>query len=382
MAIGYRANRGEESEMHFPSLRKTRKFLRSPGLFFRDYFVKRYPHARNEVGVTDSQTKVIVEHDLAMARRHAPKFDIDVVFTWVDDTDSMWRTRRDRWVERTSPDRLANDAADDARFTNNDELRYSLHAVRTLMPWVRRIYIVTDRQRPSWLSADEQVRIVDHSEIVERQYLPTFNSHVIEAFLHRIPGLSQHFVYFNDDVFVGRSLPPGHFYQANGIASLFASCKSLARMRGRGAPTATLLASSRSAELLKNTFGVEVDTPLVHTYVPLRKDTYEIVWKRYRAEIEAFLNNRFRGINDLNLATFLVPWTAFFEGSAAIARDICFYFNVRSPSAKASFRVLLEQQWSDAAPHSFCANDHRSATQVPWEWSMELRKSLGQYYGI
>ena len=45
---------------------------------------------------------------------------------------------------------------------------------------------------------------MDHREIIEQEYLPTFNSHVIEANLHKIPNLSEHFIYFNDDVFVAK----------------------------------------------------------------------------------------------------------------------------------------------------------------------------------
>ena len=364
------------------SARKFRKLVRSPGPFLRDYLNKRYPIVRTELGVSDDQTALLVEQDLALSRMQQPAFDIDVVFTWVNDADPAWQAKRNRTLAQYQPSALGRDAADAARFSNNDELRYSLHAVLAFMPWVRKVYIVTDAQQPPWPYPADKVQIVDHRDIVDACYLPTFNSHVIEAFLHRIPGLSEHFIYFNDDVFVGRPLPPGHFFQANGLASHFVSRKSLAAMRKRGLDTPTLQASTQSAALLQDTFATQIDTPLVHTYVPLRKDMYALVWRRYEAAIRAFLGNRFRGVSDLNLATFLVPWTTFLEGAGSIARDVCFYFNVRSPAARDHFRALLLRRANGGAPHSFCANDHRSASQAAWDWSAELRRTLAQYYGI
>ena len=78
-----------------------------------------------------------------------------------------------------------------------------------------------------WVSEYAKVQHIDHSEIISSKYLPTFNSHVIEAHLHNIPNLAENFIYFNDDVFVARELPPGHFFKGNGLASIFISRKSL-----------------------------------------------------------------------------------------------------------------------------------------------------------
>ncbi len=148
---------------------------------------------------------------------------------------------------------------------------------------------------------------MDHREIIEQEYLPTFNSHVIEANLHKIPNLSEHFIYFNDDVFVAKPLQKSHFFKPNGLASIFLSIKNLDKMYAKGTSTPTLLASMNSRRLLRKLYGQElnVQTPLIHSYIPLKKSVFEKIWSVFKEEIESFLSNRFRGKNDLNLATFL-----------------------------------------------------------------------------
>ncbi len=301
-----------------------------------------------------------MRHDLALESKIDIDFPIDVVFTWVDDTDPAWQLRYQQHKSQVNAEHVGRYATDPARFSNHDELRYSLGSVLKFLPWVRRIYIVTDQQCPKWLTPSDKIRIVDHSDIIDRQYLPTFNSHVIEAHLHKIPDLAEHFIYFNDDVFVARPLPAGHFFRSNGIASLFMSSKSLAIMQKKGTDTPTLSASLKSASILNQDFSFLIDHPLVHTYVPLRKSIFEESWRLYRADLKSFLSHRFRTNHDLNLATFFVPWLSYIRGVAVPSRDICYYFNARSPAAATYFKALEIAKQKGTLPHSFCANDFNS----------------------
>lgn len=86
---------------------------------------------------------------------------------------------------------------------------------------MRKIYIITDNQTPEWIDLYSNVTIIDHRDIIPKEYLPTFNSHVIEAYLHKIKDLSEYFLYFNDDVFVSREIPKSHFFKSNGISSIY-----------------------------------------------------------------------------------------------------------------------------------------------------------------
>uniref|UniRef100_A0A6I8S132 N-acetylglucosamine-1-phosphotransferase subunits alpha/beta n=1 Tax=Xenopus tropicalis TaxID=8364 RepID=A0A6I8S132_XENTR len=101
-----------------------------------------------------------------------------------------------------------------SRFEDNEELRYSLRSIEKHAPWVRHVFIVTNGQIPSWLNLDNpRVTIVTHQEIFSNtSHLPTFSSPAIESHIHRIPGLSQKFIYMNDDVMFGTSVWPDDFY--------------------------------------------------------------------------------------------------------------------------------------------------------------------------
>ncbi|XP_058842199.1 N-acetylglucosamine-1-phosphotransferase subunits alpha/beta isoform X1 [Acipenser ruthenus] len=101
-----------------------------------------------------------------------------------------------------------------SRFEDNEELRYSLRSVERHAPWVRHIFIVTNGQIPSWLNLDNpRVTVVAHKDIFHNEsHLPTFSSPAIESHIHRIPGLSQKFIYLNDDVMFGKEVWPDDFY--------------------------------------------------------------------------------------------------------------------------------------------------------------------------
>jgi hypothetical protein len=141
---------------------------------------------------------------------YAVAFPIDVVYTWVDGADPEWRARRDAAWAVASPGEHSELAANPSRYANRDELRYSLRSLAAHAPWVRRIHVVTDRQIPPWLMPDDsRLRVVDHSEIFAgTDGVPTFNSHAIESRLHHIDGLGEHYLYLNDDMFLGRPTRP------------------------------------------------------------------------------------------------------------------------------------------------------------------------------
>lgn len=161
-------------------------------------------------------------------RPHPHLFDvigpIDVVYTWVDGADPRWNEARIAALgsrQTVTPQHAATDAA---RFRSHDELRYSLRSLSMYAPWVRTIHIVAAGQVPYWLDTGHpQINLVDHREIFPEHCLPVFNSHAIESRLHHIPGLSERYLYLNDDVFFGRSVGPDLFFHGNGLAKFFPS---------------------------------------------------------------------------------------------------------------------------------------------------------------
>ncbi|KAK3088613.1 hypothetical protein FSP39_021285 [Pinctada imbricata] len=107
-----------------------------------------------------------------------------------------------------------DDDISSSRFEDNEELRYSLRSIERFAPWVRHVYIVTNGQIPHWLNLEyPRVSIVTHQELFPNKTdLPTFSSPAIESHLHRIPGLSQKFIYMNDDVMFGKEVWPDDFF--------------------------------------------------------------------------------------------------------------------------------------------------------------------------
>lgn len=361
-------------------MKKFKKLCTNPGAFFRDYFNKKYPIIRNEICCPEMEEQILIKHDFVLEKLMPVNYPIDIVFTWVNDLDVNWSKKYNHYKGNVNPTGLGSYATDDARFSNHDELYYSIKSIKKYIPWVRMIYIITDSQTPHWFIEDKGIKIIDHKDIIPDQYLPTFNSHVIEAHLHFIPGLSENFIYFNDDVFVARHLPAGHFFKGNGIASLFLSRKSLLEMHGRGVNTPTLSASLSCANILNKDFNINVDAPLVHTYVPLKRSFFKMAWELYGERIDCFLVNKFRSNNDMNLATFFVPWLMYINGQSVPERDICYYFNIRSRAAKTYYKALRHARNKDALPHSFCANDFNSHNIQLINYNQLLKNELSSHF--
>ena len=99
---------------------------------------------------------------------------------------------------------------------------YWFRMIEKHAPWVNNVYLITNGQKPDWLNLDHpKLKLVTHKEFMPNEYLPTYNSAAIELNLHRIEGLSENYLYFNDDVYLIRDSQPSDFYK-NGQPKLFA----------------------------------------------------------------------------------------------------------------------------------------------------------------
>lgn len=123
-------------------------------------------------------------------------YPIDLVLIWVDGNDPKWRKEFNKLKG------IYGDSREE-RFRDMDTLKYWFRGVDKYVPWFRKLFFVTCGQKPEWLNINHPKLVcVDHKDFIPSQYLPTFSSHCIELNLHRIKGLSEHFVYFNDDTFI------------------------------------------------------------------------------------------------------------------------------------------------------------------------------------
>ncbi len=136
---------------------------------------------------------------------------IDFVILWVDGSDPNWLEEKKKY----SIDKAKDDDRD-FRFRDWDNLQYLFRGIEKFTPWVRKIHFVTWGHLPKWLNVNNpKLHIVNHKDFIEEKYLPLFNSEAIESCIHKIPDLSDNFVYFNDDMFILKSMKETDFFKNN-----------------------------------------------------------------------------------------------------------------------------------------------------------------------
>jgi hypothetical protein len=149
----------------------------------------------------------------------APDMTLDIVYTYVNTTDLKWINK----VKKYKP--TYGDNLNIKRFNYFGEIIFSLKTVEKYFSWVNNIYIVHDDQEfdISFLTQKirNKIKFIDHKEIIPNQYLPVFNSMLIEMFISEIPNLTDFFIYLNDDVFFGNYVTHDFFFDNNGIFKHF-----------------------------------------------------------------------------------------------------------------------------------------------------------------
>jgi hypothetical protein len=306
-------------------------------------------------------------------------FPIDLVYTWVDGDDPEWIARRDRALGGQAQPRKNAVAVDESRFRSRDELRYSLRSVDRFVPFVRRIFLVTDAQVPEWLvDAHDRLQVVDHSEILPAASLPVFNSHAIEAALHRIPGLSEHFLYLNDDFFFGRPVTPELFFQGNGVTNFFLSKARIhpgpARPEDRGVDAA----AKNGRDLLIRSLGPPApERKFMHApHAQTRSRICELE-HRFPEEFERTIGNAFRHHLDISVVASLSHHYGWRTGTAVPGRIRYGYFSLGDPVAQ--LRERLEHLAAMRDLDVFCLNDDLVGPDTTGEVSDVVTTFLDSY---
>ncbi len=230
--------------------------------------------------------------------------DIDLVYLWVNGNDPQWLAKRNACIGKTEEKSAVNC---DGRYADNDELKYSLRSIDKYAPWLRRIFIVTDNQVPVWLdTSNARVRIVDHKEIMPDVCLPCFNSAVIEHFLYKIPGLAEHFIYANDDMFINKPVTPETFFGKDGLPIVrfnrrpFRKWTLLFKEKVQGKRLSNYVQTIRnSAELVEKKYGKYYGGKTHHNIDAYLRSDYEHAAKVFEDEIRTTLPNHVRSENDI-----------------------------------------------------------------------------------
>ena len=136
-------------------------------------------------------------------------YPIDFVIPWVDGSDPAWQEEKRKY----SPV-YVDDSNSVNRYRDWGLLPYWFRAVERFTPWVHKIHFITWGHLPDFLNREHpKLHIVRHEDYIPREYLPTFSANPIEMNMHRIEGLSEHFVYFNDDTFIMRPMEKKQFFK-------------------------------------------------------------------------------------------------------------------------------------------------------------------------
>lgn len=233
---------------------------------------------------------------------------IDVVYTYVNMNDNEWSTKKRETREKYYDPQINNfDSCLSKRYEDNGELKYSLRSLEKFANWVRNIYIVTDNQKPEWINECDEItktklKFIDHKNIIPEKYLPTFNSHVIELFLHKIPNISSPFIYLNDDVILIKPLLPIELIPHENCYYVFLDKKMYTHV---GEPNvsdyAFRSAWKNSNKWLDDNFKYERRRKMCHAPMVIYPDIIETLWSKMYSQLIITCEQRFRAITDINL---------------------------------------------------------------------------------
>ena len=286
--------------------------------------------------------------------------DIDLVYLWVDGSDVEWVAKHDACIGKTVNKSTVNCKG---RYTDNGELKYSLRSIEMYAPWVLRIFIVTDSQKPKWLNmSNPKIQLVDHKEIMPAESLPCFNSSLIEHFIHRIPGLSEYFLFGNDDTLINRPVSPEFFFADDGLPIIRLNHSRLRNFYLRfkklffGVPFKNYVQIvDNAAKLVKKKYGVYYGCRPHHNIDAYLKSDYSRIEQVFKDEIEPTLGNHVRSDNDIHRS--LIAFSVMSE-----KRGHPVYVN-----SKTSFRFHIQNKkhyelLEKCNPVLFCMNDSEYAT--------------------
>ena len=304
-------------------------------------------------------------------------FDIDMVFSWVDGSSPEYIAAR---RARQSQAVLGEGDDHEARYRQINELKYALRSVYMFAPWVRRIFIATDSPAPEWLSDHPSVTIVRSEEFfADPSVLPTHNSQAVECQLHHIEGLSEHFLYSNDDMFFGRPVGPDMFFTPGGITKFIEAETRIGLGENDAERSGFENAARVNRKLLWNRFGRITTRHLEHTAAPLRRSLVAQMEQEFPAEFASTAASTFRAADNISVTNSFYHYYALLTGRAVTQTAAKVrYVDTTLRSGLKYLPKLLNKRNMDF----FCLNDG-SFPEVPAEERAELvTEFLEKYYPI
>ena len=286
---------------------------------------------------------------MSKRKRDGEGAGIDFVITWVDGADEAWLREKRKYEADGASDGEAKWTNGDSRYRDWDLLRYWFRGVERFAPWVNRIWFVTWGHYPSWLNtAHPKLKIVRHEDYILPDYLPTFSSHTIELNFHRIRGLSEHFVYFNDDMFLTAPVKRTDFFRRGLPCDAAVLLPIILKQNGVRAEINDLYVINDQFEkrkvmrkapgiwfspkygkllfrtLLLSPFRLFPGFFISHLPCAYRKQTFVEVWEKVPEILDSTCRHRFRETTDVN--QWLFEYWQFCTGIVPRTPDIGMYY--------------------------------------------------------
>lgn len=243
--------------------------------------------------------------------------EIDIIYTWVDGSDLKHFLSRLQYYfnsEKTSDNKLN-------RWADNEELKYSLRSLEKHLHINGKIYIVcSDIQRPKYVKESDRVQFISHSQIIPKQYLPTFNSSVIESFLFKIPNLSEYFVYLNDDVMLMRKLSCSDLFTEN-KPRIFLNPIYSSEYPILETDFGHTCGKKNANRLLDSLFGYEQRREVSHFLYMLKKGEFEFAWDKFGSALNEACIGKFRNKKMVCMSNHLIPHLMIKKGLAEPVLD-------------------------------------------------------------
>lgn len=295
-------------------------------------------------------------------------FPIDLVYLWVDGEDPSWLAKKTYWQKKYG---IYNEyVAGPSRYRDRNELKYSLRSTEKYLPWVRTIFIVTDHQIPKWLNVNHpKIRIIDHTDIFPKDALPVFNSSAIETRVPFIPGLAEHFLYTNDDVFVNKPLTWDFFFTKEGLpihyddVRITKELEQLLNFPGNEIPKANY---QFSMDILKNVYKIDFEKAPTysgtHTITAYRKSDFLDNLRILGDHITRTTYSKFRDAKDITRGIFVIPDNL--KGKNVIKSAL----NIPGKCGVAGKLIMKNMTALETEnPCMFCLNDAPSLTNADLE---------------
>ncbi|WP_312104561.1 stealth conserved region 3 domain-containing protein [Lachnoclostridium sp.] len=253
---------------------------------------------------------------------------IDIIIPWVDGNDPSWLKVK---LETEKKYNINNKANSNVRYESWDNLHYVFRAIERFMPWVNHIFLVTCGHLPEFINLDNpKLRTIKHSDYIPKEYLPTFNSNVIELNYHRIQDLSENYILFNDDCFPLLPIPAEYYFKEGipcdqaiespimpvdvGAISNYASYVKANNVLLINKHFSKRVVQKKNwekwyyegyGELLDRNRGLDYWNNFAgfhdyHMPVPLKKSTLSHIWEIEGEQLDMVSHNQFRMASDLS----------------------------------------------------------------------------------